>query len=648
MSIPDDAVPAADIDDLKLKLNEAWCIGEGAGALPVMNRWYAQPMETNDSPGGVPSKFTYAAYGNIARGKYGIVEIGDTAIQTFADAPDRVHLARYHQLILSKKKEHLEGIARLAQHIRDQSPLGERQVVAIQLDVVSPQSNPRFSDVFRTYPARQGDVDGTAGTLLNDADVEPIIEAFVRAAQLAYRAGIRVVDVKCCHGYGLSRFLRPANVDREGWTCGGSFEARMSVVEEVIRRIKSSVDDPRFKLMIRFSAFEGEGHPGGIGTTGPMSTELDLAEPRKMIQRFVLAGADMINLSAGTVFTWPWLAPSRPRLKVAPQRRLEPKDPWFGRAEWAGAYPLHHIRFAEEAVEALQEVRRGDVPVIASGFSAFGEHRLAVAERCVREGIAMAGVGRHTFAGSSNEPSQSCHTCDMCFPPLSPDLQSMAGCVHYGPLAELYALNVAARNKARTVAARGTFDRLFGDAMEVIGRHLTGSLDIEAYSRSLILKQLFLGCCDALTETVDNLKRILEEGQGSTTKDEIEGLPDRLRAIREALGVLQSRSEENDDLRGLALMTAALDKQISGLTRKLESMDLNECAGRVDTQHVSGSLLRIGAALEAYRQWSLYPQFRPSMVERSQEPGNIEGIAVNRDALCKVPRHGFFVAQVLS
>ena len=241
MSIPEEVVQAADIDDPKLKLNEAWCIGEGAGALPVMNRWYAQPMETNDSPRGVPSKFTYAAYGNIARGKYGIVEIGDTAIQTFADDPDRVHLARYHQLILSEKKEHLEGIASLAQHIRDQSPLGERQVVAIQLDVVSPQSNPRFSDVFRTYPARQEDIDGTTGTLLNDADVEPIIEAFVRAAQLAYRAGIRIVDVKCCHGYGLSRFLRPANVDREGWTCGGSFEARMSVVEEVIRRRTSAL-----------------------------------------------------------------------------------------------------------------------------------------------------------------------------------------------------------------------------------------------------------------------------------------------------------------------------------------------------------------------------------------------------------------------
>ena len=212
--------------------------------------------------------------------------------------------------------------------------------------------------------------------------------------------------------------------------------------------------------------------------------------------------------------------------------------------------------------------------------------------------------------------------------------------------AELYAFNVAARRKARTAAARGTFDRLFGDAMEVIGRHLTGSLDIEAYSRSLILKQLFLGCCDALTETVDDLKRILDERQGSTTKEEIEVFRDRLRAIQGAHGVLQSRSEKNDDLRGLALMTAALDEHISGLTGKLESLGRNESAGRVDAQQLSGSLLRIETALDVYRRWSLYPQFRPSMVERSQEPGNIEGLAVNRDALCKVPRHDFFVAQV--
>ncbi len=650
MSIPEDAVEAADldVDDPQLKLNEPWCIGEGEGALPVMNRWYAQPMETNDSPRGVPSKFTYAAYRNIARGKYGIVEIADTAIQTFPDEPQRVHLARYHQLILSESQEHLEGIANLAKHIREQSPFGERQVVAIQLDVIGPQSSPRFSDVFRTYEVRRGDIDPAAGSLLSDADVEPIIEAFVSAARLAYRAGINMVDVKCCHGYGLSRFLRPANIDRENWTHGGSFERRLGVVEEVIRRIKSAVDDPKFKLMIRFSAFEGEDHPGGIGTTGPTSRELDLSESRKMVQRFVLAGADVINLSAGTVFTWPWLAPSRPRLKVAPKLRLKPKDPWFQRVQWTGSYPLHHLRFAEEATEALGEIGRGDVPVVASGFSAFGEHRVALAEHCVRTGIAMAGVGRHTLAGSSNEPSQMCRTCDMCFPPLGPDLQSMAGCVHRGPLAELYALNVSARSRAKTAALRGQFDRLVNHAAEVIGKHLKADCEIEQYSRSLIVKHLFLGCCDALMETIEDGQKTIAQGQEATTNADVQRLSDRFRVARNAYALLQSRSRENDDARGLALMAAAVDKQISDVIRTLESPDPHQNDGRPDAQRILGLLPRISAVVDAYRNWSLYPQFRPSMVEESPQPGNIEGLAVNREALGKVPRHRFFVSQVLS
>ena len=64
---------------------------------------------------------------------------------------------------------------------------------------------------------------------MSDAEIERVIADFVRAAQLAQRAGFDFVDIKHCHGYLGHEFL--SAVDRPG-PFGGSFENRTRFLRE--------------------------------------------------------------------------------------------------------------------------------------------------------------------------------------------------------------------------------------------------------------------------------------------------------------------------------------------------------------------------------------------------------------------------------
>ena len=225
-------------------IEQGLSIGSGDAELLIPNRRFAQPMVRNQWPDGHLSELGLDSYEALAELGYGVVGIEGTTVTPSS----RV---RYNQLMIGPGYE--EDMRQLAAHIRENSPLGESQVICIQLTHSGSVSDARFSEVVRTYPQRPGDPDYglPEGKLLTDVDVEPIIESFVNAADIAYKAGINMVDIGCCHGYLLGQFLRPANQSRDNWSWGGSFDNRVRIVEEIVKGIRQRVPDKRFKIMAR-------------------------------------------------------------------------------------------------------------------------------------------------------------------------------------------------------------------------------------------------------------------------------------------------------------------------------------------------------------------------------------------------------------
>jgi len=94
---------------------------------------------------------------------------------------------------------------------------------------------------------------------MDEDDIGRIIEAFGLAAGRVQEAGFDGVQIHGAHGYLVSQFLSPVSNRREDrW--GGSLENRMRFVLEVVRAIKSQVDDD-FPVMIKLGVrdFVGEG-----------------------------------------------------------------------------------------------------------------------------------------------------------------------------------------------------------------------------------------------------------------------------------------------------------------------------------------------------------------------------------------------------
>ena len=89
----------------------------------------------------------------------------------------------------------------------------------------------------------------------------PLVDAFVKGAKLAQKAGFAFVDLKHCHGYlgheFLSAYTRPG-------LYGGSFENRTRFLREIVTGIRQEA--PGMEIGVRLSAFDFlPFQPGGDG-----------------------------------------------------------------------------------------------------------------------------------------------------------------------------------------------------------------------------------------------------------------------------------------------------------------------------------------------------------------------------------------------
>ncbi|PCG85164.1 NADPH-dependent 2,4-dienoyl-CoA reductase [Streptomyces sp. WZ.A104] len=133
--------------------------------------------------------------------------------------------------------------------------------------------------------ALKAPISGFTPNALTDDQVEETIEEFVRAAELARRAGYDGVEIMGSEGYLINEFIVSATNHRtDRW--GGSYENRIRFPVEIVRRVRERVGSD-FILIYRLSMLDLV--PGG-------ST---LEEVVTLAREIEAAGATIINTGIG-------------------------------------------------------------------------------------------------------------------------------------------------------------------------------------------------------------------------------------------------------------------------------------------------------------------------------------------------------------
>jgi anthraniloyl-CoA monooxygenase len=122
---------------------------------------------------------------------------------------------------------------------------------------------------------------------LTRADMDGIRAEFVRAAEMAARAGFDLLELHCAHGYLLSSFISPVT-NRRTDAYGGSLPNRLRYPLEVFDAVRAVWPHDR-PVSVRISATDWT--TGGI--TGDDAVEIAAA--------FAAAGADAVDVSTGQV-----------------------------------------------------------------------------------------------------------------------------------------------------------------------------------------------------------------------------------------------------------------------------------------------------------------------------------------------------------
>lgn len=575
-------------------VNQPIYIGTGEDAIKVPNRVVAQPIEHNDGNNGHVTELTLASYARLAKMGLGVIWIESV---TVADAR-----ARKDQLMIGPGYE--DDIRKIVECIWANSPYGKDQIIVIQPNSSGSLTDPRFSEPTRTYQPREKP-DDAPGRLLANSDVEKIIQSYVDAAVIAYNAGVNMVDIKCCHGYQLSQFLRLANQERENWDYGGSLDNRMKIVEEIMRRIRQEVPDKKFKIAVRFSMYEGI--KGGIGSKGLDTEEMDLREPIEMCKRFVAAGAEMINVSAG-VPNWTLdLTESRVPKDVTGRDTLK---------------KYHHIDFAATVKEALRGSGKEHIVVVGSGFSAFKEKAAEVAGWAIEDGyVDMVGLGKQTVAGKD-----PCGLCMGCLDLLI--AQGPVGCAAYIPF---YRLLHNTKATFKSAVNNGSFgDRLNRAEAELADayKELIEGLVLEKVSyipenaHLFLLRQILLGYLEAADEAVN--KALFAEGGVRKSGAIRANLISDLEKIVNTGLLFEGIKERSDEHIGLNLMASYIAK----LAAKCRETSMS--GG--ESKEIRDQLKYLSKVINVFKVWAENPQFAPSMVDTVADAPDLSGIKLKDNA----------------
>jgi 2,4-dienoyl-CoA reductase-like NADH-dependent reductase (Old Yellow Enzyme family) len=243
------------------------------------NRIAINAMECCDADtGGNPTSTAFRRYERLAQGNAGLIDVEALSVVD-------ENRGRLHQLTALPQNQ--KGLTDLVAAMRKANP---KPLIVWQLTHSGELSSPEFSERVCVKP-----FPGYEGRLLTEEEVDEILDRFVFAAKMAHDCGADGVDFKLCHGYLGTQILRPFN-DRK-WKYGGSWGNRTRFAYEFYERVAKEIKDPGFIVGSKISVWEGL--PGGVGSAGPDTPIMDLAEPLDLVKGLEARGAKFIIESAG-------------------------------------------------------------------------------------------------------------------------------------------------------------------------------------------------------------------------------------------------------------------------------------------------------------------------------------------------------------
>lgn len=252
----------------------------------LSNRIAVSPMCQYSSRDGMPNQWHFVHLGSRAVGGAGLV---------FTEASAVLPEARISPQDLGIWSDaHAEALAPIVRFIREQGSVPGMQLAHAGRkastqrpwegtsavppseggweDVVAPSAIP-FSP---TYPKPRA---------LTIERIHTITQAFAAAAERAWGAGFRVIEIHAAHGYLLHEFLSPLSNHRDD-QYGGSFENRTRLVREIVSAVRK-VWTAELPLFVRISSTDW--------TEGGWDVEQSVELARELRK----LGVDLIDCSSG-------------------------------------------------------------------------------------------------------------------------------------------------------------------------------------------------------------------------------------------------------------------------------------------------------------------------------------------------------------
>ena len=189
------------------------------------------------------------------------------------------------------------------------TPLVMLHNMPVVRELISPIIDIRYQSASPSeLPSRWSDK--VTSRALKEKEIEDIIDAFAKTAELCKAAGVDGVEVHAVHeGYLLDQFtLEYTNKRTDKW--GGSFENRYRFATEIVKAIKDKCGKD-YPVSLRYSvkSYVKDFCKGAV--PGEEFTEIgrDMEESKKAARYLQDAGYDMLNADNGTYDSWYWAHP---------------------------------------------------------------------------------------------------------------------------------------------------------------------------------------------------------------------------------------------------------------------------------------------------------------------------------------------------
>ena len=253
--------------------------------LELRNRVVVSPMDMYSAVDGVPNDFHLVHLGTRALGGAGLVFTEMTCVTregrispgcTGAYLPE-------HEPAWKRIVDFVHGFssAKICLQLGHSGPKGSTKLMWEGMDEPLEAENwPVVGPSAVAYAPKN-----QVPRQLSRDEMDAIRDAFVRAAQMAVRAGFDMLELHCAHGYLLSSFITPL-LNRRTDEYGGALENRLRYPLEIFRAMRAAWS-PERPMSVRISATDWI--DGGI--SGDDAVEIARA--------FKAAGADLIDVSTG-------------------------------------------------------------------------------------------------------------------------------------------------------------------------------------------------------------------------------------------------------------------------------------------------------------------------------------------------------------